>query len=178
MKRNACFLAALAAILIGCSYSRPFRDPEVCLANFERLERIGRSTAQLRFDYASESWEHPPQLSRQIQKTVTEGCITRFEDLVLPDQLEEIQDGFAIRNDERSIPPTAIQAGVVNGLETSAKAKTIFLTLGYGVRTEGVMQLGRRVFIGPFTSQGALDQALGVAREVGFISPYVTRTRF
>ncbi len=41
------------------------------------------------------------------------------------------------------------------------------------------MTLGRRLFIGPFTSQGAVDQALEVARQAGFIAPHVDpHTRF
>ena len=54
-----------------------------------------------------------------------------------------------------------------------------FRGLGYRSRGIGAQTLGRRLFIGPFTSQGALDQALEVARKAGFIAPHVAaHTRF
>ena len=50
-----------------------------------------------------------------------------------------------------------------------------FRGLGYRSRGVGAPTLGRRLFIGPFTSQGALDQALDVARQAGFIAPHVAQ---
>ena len=54
-----------------------------------------------------------------------------------------------------------------------------FRGLGYRSRGVGAVGLGRRLYIGPFTSQGSLDQALATAREAGFIAPYAAQhTKF
>ena len=54
-----------------------------------------------------------------------------------------------------------------------------FRGLGYRSRGVGAEGLGRRLYLGPFTSQAALDQALALAREAGFIAPYAANyTRF
>ena len=59
------------------------------------------------------------------------------------------------------------------------RATQFFRGLGYRSRGVGALGLGRRLYIGPFTSQGALDEALTIAREAGFISPYPAKhTKF
>ena len=56
------------------------------------------------------------------------------------------------------------------------RAVTAFVRgLGYRSRGVGAETLGRRLFIGPFVTQGALDQALDVARQAGFVAPHVAR---
>ena len=69
--------------------------------------------------------------------------------------------------------------GIVTGIWDEGRVTAFFRGLGYRSRGVGAPTLGRRLFIGPFTSQGALDQALDVARQAGFIAPHVAaHTRF
>ena len=74
-----------------------------------------------------------------------------------------------------AIPPVTIMAGIVTSPVAETRAIAFFQSLGYPTRTVGAPQLGRRILVGSFTTQGALDQALAVAREAGFESAYPTR---
>ena len=72
-----------------------------------------------------------------------------------------------------------VHLGIVTGISDEAFVTRYFRGLGYRSRGIGAEGLGRRIYIGPFASQGAVDQALRVAREAGFIAPYVAQyTRF
>jgi hypothetical protein len=86
---------------------------------------------------------------------------------------------FVITDSGPAIRPTTVELGIVTGFYDEGRVTAFFRGLGYRSRGIGAQTLGRRLFIGPFTSQGALDQALAVAREAGFISPHpAPRTRF
>ena len=80
---------------------------------------------------------------------------------------------FAIAAGGAAIRPTTVELGIVTGIYDEGRVTVFFRGLGYRSRGVGAPTLGRRLFIGPFTSQGALDQALEVARQAGFIAPHV-----
>ena len=80
---------------------------------------------------------------------------------------------FAITAGGAAIRPTTVELGIVTGIYDEGRVTVFFRGLGYRSRGSGAPTLGRRLFIGPFTSQGALDQALEVARQAGFIAPHV-----
>ncbi len=70
-------------------------------------------------------------------------------------------------------------SGVVTGFTDEMRATVFFRGLGYNSRGIGAEGLGRRIYIGPFDNEAALEQAISVAREAGFISPYAAvNTRF
>ena len=69
-----------------------------------------------------------------------------------------------------------MHVGIVTGIYDEGRATQFFRGLGYRSRGVGAAGLGRRLYIGPFTSQGALDEAIAVAREAGFITPYAAST--
>ena len=78
-----------------------------------------------------------------------------------------------------TIRATPVHLGIVTSISDEARATRFFRGLGYRSRGIGAEGLGRRLYIGPFTTQGALDQALQVAREAGFIAPFAARyTKF
>ena len=85
----------------------------------------------------------------------------------------------APRGDRLAEGPGTVELGIVTGIFDEGRATLFFRGLGYRSRGMGAPTLGRRLFIGPFTSQGALEQALEVARQAGFIAPHVAeRVRF
>ena len=47
--------------------------------------------------------------------------------------------------------------------------------VGLPVRSRGAPGLGRRIFIGPFDTEGGLAEGMEVARRAGFVAPYVRR---
>ena len=86
---------------------------------------------------------------------------------------------FAIADSGAAIRPIPVHLGIVTGIWDEARVTHFFRSLGYRSRGVGAEGLGRRIYIGPFATEGALEQALGVARQAGFIAPYAARyTRF
>ena len=84
-----------------------------------------------------------------------------------------------VTNSGAAIPATAVHVGIVTGIYDEGRVTQFFRGLGYRSRGVGAFGLGRRIYIGPFTSQGAVDEAIGIAREAGFISPYAAQhTKF
>ncbi|PJN94168.1 hypothetical protein CNY89_16125 [Amaricoccus sp. HAR-UPW-R2A-40] len=51
-------------------------------------------------------------------------------------------------------------------------AIALFRGKGLQATSIGDPRLGRRVYVGPVTTQGALDAVLGTAFEAGFVAPY------
>jgi hypothetical protein len=75
-----------------------------------------------------------------------------------------------------AIPPTSIHAGVVTSTADEANALAFFNAHGARARSIGAAGLGRRIYLGPFATQGALDQARDLAVAAGFAAPYPTRS--
>lgn len=120
-----------------------------------------------------------PDVARAARGLVRAGCLTTAQDLVHLPALAQSLAPFAITDSGPAIRPTTVSLGIVTGFGVEHEATLFFRGLGYRSRGVGAQTLGRRLFIGPFTSQGALDQALEVARQAGFIAPHVAlHTRF
>ena len=112
-------------------------------------------------------------VARPAQRLIRGGCLTRSADLDGLPALAQRLAPFAIRESGPAIRPATVELGIVTGIWDEARVTAFFRGLGYRSRGVGAMTLGRRLFIGPFTSQGALDQALEVARQAGFVAPHV-----
>lgn len=116
-----------------------------------------------------------PDVARAAQALIRHDCLTRSADLadlpVLAGQLAP----FAITDSGAAIKPATVELGIVTGWRDEREVTAFVRGLGYRSRGVGAETLGRRLFIGPFTSQGALDQALEVARQAGFVAPHVAR---
>jgi len=170
----------LAGALAACAGQAPRpRDPEVCLKIFD--------------DYDAAQWLYPqqyqlddwglsilqPEVGRPVRLMRTNGCLTVPSDLDgLPELAQRLQP-YRIENSGAATKPKAISVGIVTDWGDDSRAKQFFRSLGYRARSIGEPALGRRILIGPFVTQGAVDQALAVAREAGFIAPHVAKhTRF
>ena len=186
MRFRPVLLSVFAALiaLAGCAVPGgpvgPTRDPAACLVLFDRYD----SAVWLYPD----SWigddndfpaRQPGEVSRAMQKLRTSDCLTRPGDLDGMEAVVERLSPHVVANSGPAIRPTAVHVGILTSFYDSGRAARLFRSLGYRARGIGAEGLGRRLYIGPFTSQGALDEALSIAREAGFIAPYPAKhTRF
>lgn len=172
--------AALPAlILAACAVPLPLPpQPSRCEALFLRYDAVARAYPNDWFDDRG-GIPGSGQLSRATGDLRSNGCLTSAADLDGLPALAARLAPFVIEDGGPAIRPTPVHLGIVTGISDEAFVTRHFRGLGYGSRGIGAEGLGRRIYIGPFTSQGALDQALAVAREAGFIAPYAaTHTRF
>jgi hypothetical protein len=121
----------------------------------------------------------PAPLSRPTQNLRNNGCVTMAEDLDGLPTLATRLAPYSIDNSGAPIRAVPVHLGIVTSIYDEGRVTQFFRGLGYRSRGIGADALGRRIYIGPFTTQSALDQALAVAREAGFIAPFAaTRTKF
>ena len=175
-------LLVLLLGLAGCAGGNagaPTPVAQDCVALFTRYDRLERSGQDTSFDPASGTMELAPALSRQTRLLIRGGCLTRTSDLDRLEDLAAAHPGFRIASGGAQIAPVPVHLGVLTAIGDERAVTRAFRGLGYQSRGIGAMGLGRRIYIGPFTDQAALDQALAIAREAGFKAPYAaTQTRF
>lgn len=168
--------APVLALLAGCQ-DVPGRDPILAdpTATCERrLQEYDRAAL-----FFSNGWAREQTLSTQVQRTAqaarAAGCVTGvgITDR-LAGQLPRVR-GTLQGERGAPIPPTWVQAGIVGGISAEVQAREFFSGLGYPVRSRGDPGLGRRIFIGPFATEGGLAEAIEVSRRVGFIAPFPRR---
>ena len=172
---------ALVAAVAACTAGLPLPlppQPERCEALFLRYDAVVRHYPNSWFDEDGDILA-PGQVSRASEVLISNDCLTRSADLDgLPALYARLQP-FLIETGGPAIRPVPVHLGIVTGISDEALVTRYFRGLGYRSRGIGAEGLGRRIYIGPFTTQGAADQALAVAREAGFIAPYVAKyTRF
>ena len=168
----------VAAAAAGCAAAPPARDPATCAVLFQRYDTAARLYPVTRFD--EDNGVVPPgPLSRPTVALRAHGCLTRSSDLDGLPALAARLAPFRIEDGGPAIKPVPVHLGIVMAIGDEAFVTRYFRGFGYRSRGIGAEGLGRRIYIGPFTSQGALDQALALAREAGFIAPYAAEyTRF
>ncbi len=170
-------LLLLLALAAGAPAAAATPDRATC-------ERAFRAYDNAVWLYPDNQWgeDRPllrPDVSRAAQGLIRGGCLTRSADLDHLPALAQQLAPFTIVDSGTAIRPTAVSLGIVTGIWDEARVTTFFRGLGYRSRGIGAQTLGRQIFIGPFTSQGAVEQALEVARQAGFIAPHVAaHTRF
>lgn len=118
------------------------------------------------------------RVSRYGQQVFRYGCLTRQPDLIGLEATAARLKPFQIVNSGAPTRATAVTAGIVDGFSSQALASTFFSSLGYRTRSIGASGVGRQILIGPFYSEGAIAQAIDVARQAGFVSPYRSAVKF
>lgn len=165
------------AILSGCQ-DVPGRDPIMAdpTATCERrLQEYDRAT----LFFSNGGWGRRQALSPEIQRTSQAarqaGCVTGVD---VTDGLASQLPGIrgTLRGEQGApIERTWLQVGVVGGISAEVQSRDFFSGLGFSVRSRGAPGLGRRIFIGPFATDGGLAEAIEVSRRVGFIAPFPRR---
>ena len=165
--RKALILVLLAG---GCAATVPAPQPaagERCVALFRAYDATAEtmSTPSGR----SDRMPIPPRLQRPVQELRAAGCLTPSDALDLAVAAPPVADGGA------AIAPTALHAGVVTTMADDAAAQGFFEAHGAPARSIGAPGLGRRIYLGPFATEGALAGAAALARPAGFVAPYPVR---
>jgi hypothetical protein len=113
----------------------------------------------------------PPDLQMPVARIQSLGCLTLTDDLAPMATVSRppVADGGA------AIPPTSIHAGIVTNMSDEAAAIAFFEAHGARARGIGAAGLGRRIYVGPFATEGALDRARDLAVAAGFAAPYPVR---
>lgn len=162
----------LILTLVACA---PAADPvssregASCVLLFQQFDRVEdtMSTPRGRRDRMA----IPPALQLPAQRLRSAGCLTMTADLAPMSRL----DTPAVVDGGRAIPPTRVHAGAVTSMADDAAARAFFAAHGVEATSIGSPALGRRVYVGPFATEGALQGALDLARAAGFASPYPAR---
>jgi hypothetical protein len=169
---RAVLLAAIASAAAGCAViatgpAAPARGTaEVCeplFREFDRQKRLFPAGPHPESEQVA-----PPALERQGNRLMRADCITRsrhLEPMATAPRIPVVERGTAIR-------PTSIHAGAVPGLFTEFQVRDHFRERGIRVRSVGESALGRRIYLGPFRTEGGLAEAAQAAREAGFVAPY------
>jgi hypothetical protein len=172
-------LVSGAALAACAGQAPPPRDPELCQQIFDAYDDavwLYPQQYQLN-DYGLTTQQ--PDIARPAQRLRENGCLTSSDDLADLTSLAARLQPYRIENSGAGLRPTAISAGIVTGFSEQFRASEFFRSLGYRTRSVGEPTLGRRILIGPFVTQGAVDQAIATAREAGFIAPHVAEhTKF
>ena len=167
-------LAFAALALAGCVQGTPATGPSpvsgnTCVALFQQFDVLETMYPSNQRRY--ENRVAPPLVEAQAQRLRVAGCITMTRDL----QGMESLPATRLADAGPPIPPVSLHAGVVTSMADDARARAFFEARGVPVRTVGSAPLGRRVYLGPFATQGGLDQARDLALRAGFAAPYPAR---
>ena len=173
---TAC-LAGLALIaLAACTPSAFTLEQPTCRELFADLDRVQRfyGTDPLKFGPDGRAISDPA-LNRPVRLLRSQGCVTRLDELGGITQAAADLQPFERVTGGEVLPRQSVHVGVLDGFAGVATANQYFRGLGYRTRSVGLDGLGRRYYIGPFTSAAEVAQALDVARAGGFADAYATQ---
>lgn len=165
--------ARLALVLfLAPAACAPVAEPpasEVCAGLFRDYDvrsRIERTDAD---DARPGGMRSDSGLRRIAMELNRRDCLTRPDDLA---GLEAAPAGGIAESGAPLGRPIVVHAGAVTG--GSERAVAFFEARGLRATSLGAPMLGRRVYVGPATTQGGLVELVLLAREAGFVAPYPT----
>ena len=173
--RRTAFLAALALSGALCGLLVPAgaraQDPfnPRCPGFFEIYEAASRMTGAM---------GNQPRMTTSSQVREAARLLRMGDCLTFTDQLAPLatlgpEAGARARaNSGPSIPPTSAHIGIVTSMADEARVIDFFAARGIRARGLGAPYLGRRIYLGPFVTAGALEGAMTLARDAGFAYPY------
>lgn len=158
-------LAMPALILAGCAVEMaPSAGAPDCVALFQRYDRTKATMSTP--SGAADRMPIPPALQPAVQALNEAHCLTRSDSLDLTADAAPVVDGGA------AIAPTRLHAGVVTSQSDEAAVLAFFAAHGVPARSIGAAGLGRRIYLGPFATEAALDGAASLAAAAGFAAVY------
>ncbi len=161
---RAVVLTLLAGLAACGTAPEQSRDPALCVrlfAEFDSLESIARP--DLDAGFGSSAFDF--QLTAATNALRQYRCLTLSRDLADLDALAAARAGFVPSDSGAAIRPVAVHVGAVTSMEDDAQVRAFFEALGYRATSIGSARLGRRVYVGPVASEGALADLVGIARE-------------
>ena len=149
--------AAIAGSAAGAPASAQTRpaDAATCVVLFKQFDVLQNLYPNNKARYDGRVAQ--PPVETQAQRVRNAGCITLTRELV---GMETVA-APPVSNAGPAIAPTQLHAGVVTNMADDARARAFFASKGVLARSVGSAPLGRRIYIGPFATQGALDEARG-----------------
>jgi len=163
-------ILALAGCAAGATPARVARgDAAACVQAFQWYDTVKASMSTP--SGPDDRMAIPPALQMPVAGIQSLGCLTFSDDLAPMATATRPP----VASGGPAIPPTSIHAGVVTNMADEANVLAFFEAHGAGARSIGAAGLGRRIYLGPFATQGALDQARDLAVAAGFAAPYPTR---
>lgn len=177
MRRPILALAlATATLLAACAeIPQQTRDRSACVGLFRQYDIYANAMPNEMRDPWSGRERTPWPLAYYRQLLVQNDCMTRPRDLSRLDAVAAARqaEGWRIRDSGAPAPsPGSVHAGTVTSDAEATRAVAFFEGLGIRATTIGAPGLGRRVFIGPFRTRGAVGEAILLAAEAGFVAPY------
>jgi hypothetical protein len=168
----AAALAAVTAAAAACTPApgpqpaqRAAATPAQCVAlfqDFDRVEDLLDSSFRRR-----DNWVVDPWLQMRGIRLNQAGCITHTDELTGLDSA-----GGTVSDSGIATTPISVHAGVVTSMNDEARVFDFFESRGVRVRSMGSAALGRRIFLGPYATVGAVESAIDLSRQAGFIAPY------
>jgi hypothetical protein len=159
-------LGSIALALAGCV---PAGGPGTTVAGGSDCIALFRNYDLLEFSVRRpDNRTIPPGLQLPIALIRQGGCITMTADLAGMEAVPVVP----VTDNAVVINPIALHAGVVTSTADEVRAIAFFRARGVQTRTVGAAGLGRRIYLGPFATEGALTGARDAAIAAGFSYPY------
>jgi hypothetical protein len=166
-------LLALAGCAAGPGPAPVARgDAGACVAAFQWYDTV-KATMSTPSGHA-DRMVIPPALQMPVARIQSLGCLTMSDDLAPMATATRPP----VANGGPAIRPTLIHAGIVTNMADEANVLAFFQAHGAPARSIGAAGLGRRIYLGPFGTQGALDQGRDLAVAAGFAAPYPSARMF
>lgn len=163
-------MLAGALLLAGCGSAAELAQsrqasPAQCRALLQRFdameEYLGQSSRQ-------DERSAPIELILFAQEIKGRGCVTFTDEIA---DLSAVESPAPVAGGPL-IAPISLHVGVLTNMPDDARVVNFFNNRGVPARSIGSPGLGRRVYLGPFRNQGALEAAAVLAERAGFDSAY------
>lgn len=157
-------ILASGALLLGACASGGPQVPQTadCIGLFRYYDQMQQWVAR------PDNRTIPPGLAFIQAQLRQSNCITMNADLAGMEALPVVQ----VTDSGAVIVPTSMHAGVVTSDADDARVRAFFEARGVRARSVGEAGLGRRIYIGPFRTDGAIRDARALAISAGFAHPY------
>lgn len=168
---------ALGMLLSGCAGvpRAPERDPVRCEWLYRDYDRATRTNSP----YSTSADDDralvlSPEYSRRANRLLAAGCVTRSAEIADLLSLREEIGWNRPADSGAAVEPVALHVGVVTSITDEVMVLQFFRSIGFGAQSQGGEGLGRRIYIGPLATEGAVADAVAVARRAGFVAPYAS----